>query len=321
MPTLATTTDLFQLLGEPTRVRLLTLLAEKELTVADLTTITELGQSRVSQHLGKLREAGMIVDRKVGPATYYSLNERSMPAGAKRVWALVRSEVHDSLLEKDRQRRETLLRARARAGWPDSVAGQMERYYSPGRTWESLARGLCGLVVPEAIGDVLDAGSGDGTIAQLIAPRARTVTLVDKRERMVVAALERLRKQPNVSARVVDLHELPFDEGSFDTVLCFNVLVELDQPDKALAELHRVLRPGGRLALTTLDAHDHRDVAAAFKHLHLGFAPAALARRLKQLRFTVEQCEVTSQEKRQPRFRVVTAFARKGPVHQAGRPS
>lgn len=311
MPTLATTTDLFQLLGEPTRVRLLSLLAEKELTVGDLAAITELGQSRVSQHLGKLREARMIVDRKVGPATYYSLNERTMPAGAARLWTTLRGELHDTLLEKDRQRREQLLRARAKEGWPDAVAGQMERHYSPGRTWESLTRGLIGLVTPETIGDVLDAGAGDGTIAQLLAPRARSVTLVDKRDKMVVAALERLRRARNVTAQVADLHHLPFAAASFDTVLCFNVLVEVEEPAAVLANLHRVLRPGGRLALTVLDAHDHADVAAAFRHLHLGFSPAALARLLKQVRFTVEQCEITSQEKRQPRFRVVTAFARK----------
>lgn len=311
MPNLSTTTDLLQLLGEPTRLRLLSLLADSELTVADLTTITELGQSRVSQHLGKLRDAGMILDRKVGPATYYSLNERSMPAGARRAWTLVRGEVQDALLEKDRQRRETLLRSRAKEGWPDVVAGQMEKYYSPGRTWESLARGLIGLISPASVGDVLDAGAGDGTIAQLLAPRARSVTLVDKRDKMVVAALSRLQRMPNVTARVADLHDLPFADGSFDTVLCFNVLVEVAEPHRVLASLHRVLRPGGRLALTVLDAHDHQDVAAAFKHLHLGFAPAALARLLKQVRFTVEQCEITSQEKRQPRFRVVTAFATK----------
>jgi ArsR family transcriptional regulator len=311
MSTLATTTDLLQLLGERTRVRLLSLLAEKELAVGDLAAITELGQSRVSQHLGKLREAGLIVDRKVGPATYYSLNERGMPAGAARLWSLLRADLADAVLEKDRQRRETLLRARAREGWPDAAAGQMERHYSPGRTWESLARGLIGLVTPAAIGDVLDAGAGDGTIAQLLAPRARSITLVDKRDRMIVAALERLRRAPNVRAEVADLHHLPLADQSFDTVLCFNVLVEVEEPARVLAQLHRVLRPGGRLALTVLDAHDHADVAAAFKHLHLGFAPAALARLLTRARFDVEQCEITSQERRQPRFRVVTALATK----------
>src|SRR5262250_643088 len=104
MPDLADTADVFQLLGEPTRVRLLSLLAAEEMTVADLAAATDLGQSRVSMHLGKLREARVVSDRKVGVATIYSLNERGMSSGTKRVWELVQGEVQDAVLDKDRQR-------------------------------------------------------------------------------------------------------------------------------------------------------------------------------------------------------------------------
>jgi DNA-binding transcriptional ArsR family regulator len=309
MPTLAATVDLLQLVGEPTRVRLLALLAEKELSVADLTAITQLGQSRVSMHLARLREAGLVRDRRDGATTFYSLNEKGMPGGAQRVWTFLRGEVHDAQIEKDRQRRETLLRARARAGWPDALAGQMERHYSPGRTWESLARGLAGLI---SLGDVLDGGGGDGSIAQLLAPRARSYMLVDRSQRMIAAACERLKKQSNVSARVADLHDLPFAAAAFDTVLLFNVLTEVERPDAVLAEAHRVLRPGGTLALIVLDAHEHDEVAESWKHRHRGFAPAALRRTLTRLGFSVDSCEVTSRERRPPRLGVVTAFARKG---------
>src|SRR5262249_6211619 len=153
------------------------LLAAEEMTVADLAAATDLGQSRVSMHLAKLREARVVVDRKVGAATYYSLNERGMPAPAKRVWGLVHSEVRDGALEKDRQRWQLVLRARDKGAWPDAVAGQMERHYSPGRTWESLARVLVGLL---DLGDVLDAGGGDGAVAELVAPRCKSYTLVDQ---------------------------------------------------------------------------------------------------------------------------------------------
>lgn len=308
MPSLSSTIDAFQLLGEPTRVRLMALLAEQELTVAELTAITELGQSSVSTHLARLREAGLVTDRKAGPATYYAV-KATMPAGAKKIWGLLRGEVHDAVIDRDRLRRETFMRGRAREGWPDSVAGQMERYYSPGRTWESLARGLTGLI---ELGDVLDGGSGDGTIAQLLAPRARSVTLVDKSERMIAAAAERLRGTKNVAAKVADLEELPFPDDQFDAVLLFNVLTETQHPDFVLAEVERVLRPGGRVAITVLDAHENLEIASSFKHLHPGISPAALRKLLARRKLTVEQCEVTSQEKRQPRFRVVTAFARKG---------
>ena len=89
MHSLATTVNLLQLLGEPTRVRLMALLARHELTVAELVQITELGQSSVSTHLGKLREAGLLRDRRVGASTYYALNDAAMPHGARRMWRRV----------------------------------------------------------------------------------------------------------------------------------------------------------------------------------------------------------------------------------------
>jgi ArsR family transcriptional regulator len=231
-----------------------------------------------------------------------------MPSGARQVWALVRNEVQDDLLAKDRARWEALSRARDKAAsWPDALAGQMERHYSPGRTWESLARGLVGLV---ALGDVLDAGSGDGTVAQLLAPRSRRYTLVDRSERMVAAAAHRLAPLGNVRLERGDVQALPFAGPSFDTALLFNVLTEVQEPQRVLTELARVLRPEGRLAIITIDEHDHRDLAAAYRHLHLGFTPAALRRLLVRAGLEVESCEVTSRERRQPRLGVVTAFAR-----------
>src|SRR6185295_4687329 len=191
MASLAATADVLQLLGEPTRVRLLALLQGQELTVADLTSITELAQSRVSTHLGRLREAGLLRDRRVGASTFYSLNDGAMPAEAKKVWSLVARDLADDLLETDGRRAKAIVAARERrAGWPDAVAGHMERYYSPGRTWEATLRGVIGLL---HLGEVLDAGSGDGTIAELLAPRAKRITCLDTSEKLIEAARRRLR--------------------------------------------------------------------------------------------------------------------------------
>ncbi|HEY2901130.1 MAG TPA: metalloregulator ArsR/SmtB family transcription factor, partial [Polyangia bacterium] len=190
MQTLAAATDLLQLFAEPSRVRLAALLAEHELTVNDLTSITQLGQSRVSTHLGKLREAGVLCDRRAGGSTYYRLNNGEMPAAARQVWTLIAGDLRDQLVDVDRQRCAALLAARQKtARWPDTVAGEMERHYSPGRTWESLARGLLGLL---RLGDTLDAGAGDGATAQLIAPHARSITCLDQSETLIQAARTRL---------------------------------------------------------------------------------------------------------------------------------
>jgi DNA-binding transcriptional ArsR family regulator len=306
---LAHTADLLQLLGEPTRVRLLTLLAAEEMTVADLAAATDLGQSRVSMHLGKLREARVVSDRKSGVATYYSLNERGMTAGIRRIWELVQAEVDDATLEKDRQRWEALSRSRDRAAaWPDAVAGQMERHYSPGRTWESLARGLVGLL---ALGDVVDAGAGDGAVAQLLAPRSKSYTLVDRNEKLLAAAGQRLAGQANVRLIHDDLAKLSLPPSSADLVLLLNVLVEIDDPAPVLARLAGVLRPGGRLLLVSLDAHEHAEIAAAYRHVHQGYHPAAIRKLLGRAGLEVESCEVTSREHRAPKLNVVTAIARK----------
>ena len=115
MATLTTAVDLLQLIGEPTRVRLLALLATHELTVAEIVAVTQLAQSSVSTHLGKLREAGLVRDRKAGPSTFYALNDGAMPAPARKVWELVRGEVRDALLEGDGERASRVLRARERA--------------------------------------------------------------------------------------------------------------------------------------------------------------------------------------------------------------
>lgn len=311
MLSLSSAVNTLQLFAEPTRVRLMALLAEEELTVAELVSITELGQSSVSTHLGKLRDAGLLRDRRSGASTLYALNDGNMPPSARQVWSLVRGEVKDTVLDGDRGRCADVLKARARPdAWPDVVAGQMERHYSPGRTWEAVARGLFGLM---KLGDVLDAGAGDGSMAQLLAPRAKSMTCIDRNEKMVQAARARLAKVKNVTVRAADVHELPFDDRSFDHVMLFNVLTQAETPARVVAEAARVLRPRGNLTVITLGPHDHADVTASYGDIHPGFSPARLRRILQKAGLHPDTCDVACREKRAPHFEVITAFAHKGP--------
>jgi ArsR family transcriptional regulator len=309
MGTVGDTVDLLRLFADPTRVRLASLLERDELTVAEMTRITDLPQSRVSTHLGKLREAGVLRDRREGASTYYSMNDGAMPAETRKLWAVVGDTLDEPLLRADRDRCAALVRAREGGkGWPDSVAGQMERYYSPGRTWEAIARGLLGLV---RLGDVLDAGSGDGAIAALLAPRARRITCLDRSQKVLDAARHRLGHLPNVAFVPGDLQALPFADGQFDQVLLFNVLVYADSPSRAISEAARVCKPGGALVITTLAPHDHREATAAYGHVHGGFSARKLETWLEAEALAVDLCEITSREKRPPNFEVVSAFARK----------
>jgi ArsR family transcriptional regulator len=223
------------------------------------------------------------------------------------VWELVRGEVRDAVLEADRSRGEKVVRARDRAGaWPDVAAGEMDRHWSPGRTWESLARALTGLV---RLGDVVDVGAGDGSVAQLLAGGARTYTCVDKSERMMSAARERVGSAKHVRFVVADAERLPLPEAAFDHALMLHVLTQVAQPAQVLSEVARVLRPGASLAIVTLDAHQYAETTSAYGDVHAGFAPGALRRILSRAGFRVEKCEVSCLDKRPPHFAVVTAFA------------
>jgi ArsR family transcriptional regulator len=309
MTALERTVGWLHLFGDETRVRLLHLVSTEELTVAELTSITELQQPRISTHLGKLREAGVVHDRRVGPYTYYSLNATAMPREARGLWTLLHQEVDDSVLDSDKRRCTQLVRARDRqASWPELVAGQMERHYSPGRTWESTARALIGLIT---LGDVLDGGSGDGTIAQLLQPRVRTITCLDRSERVIDAARARLGREKNVRFQVGDLQALPFEGASFDQVLLFNVLTYAENPPQVLKEAARVLRPAGQLVVVTLEAHQHQDFIATYEHVSSGFTAAQLRKLLTRAGLEVEVCAVSHREKRAPHFQVLHAFAKK----------
>ena len=158
-----------QLLSDPTRVRILVLLQDEELSVAELTEATGLAQSRVSTHLGRLREAGLVLGRKEGAFVFYRLDPAGMPEVAGALWRQVAAQAtEDERVQADRRRREE----RRGGSWADSVAGRMSRRYSPGRTWQTLARAAVRL---GSLGDVLDIGAGDGAMAELLAPRAASV--------------------------------------------------------------------------------------------------------------------------------------------------
>jgi len=310
MITLSETVDILRLFADATRVRLAALLDGNELSVAEMTQITGLPQSRVSTHLGKLREAGVLRDRHAGASTYYAINEAAMPEQVRRLWTLVAETRDEPLLRDDRERCLDILRARQKAGsWPDSVAGQMDRHYSPGRTWEATMLGFLPFV---RLGDVLDAGSGDGTIAALLASRSRSVTCLDRSEKVLQAAQQRLSGLRNVAFAPGDLHALPFPDARFDHVLLLHVLTYTKDPALVLREAARVLRPGGDLTISTLAHHAHKEATAPYGHVNQGFRPATLQGWLgRTAGLDVERCEITSREKRSPHFAVISAFARK----------
>ncbi|WP_199100536.1 metalloregulator ArsR/SmtB family transcription factor [Dyella sp. ASV21] len=305
---LATASSVLRLLADPTRVRLLALLEREELTVAELASVLHLAQPRVSTHLAKLKEADLVRDRRAGVSAYYRANSET----DERQQALLKSlreSIDDALLREDADRLPSVLAQRAREeGWADTVAGDMERHYSPGRTWETLARSLLQLL---ETGDVLDIASGDGITAELLAPHARSIVCVDSSERVAEAAAQRLKPFTNVEVRQGDMHALDLGDRRFDLVLMLHALTYAEQPAQAVAEAARLLRHGGRLLAVTLGKHDHRAVVEPFDHRNLGFASADLGDFAKSAGLDVLSCTRLSRERKAPHFEVISLLARK----------
>lgn len=289
------------LLGDENRLRLCALLRERELTVSDLVRVTGISQSRVSTHLARLREGGFVRDRRDGQHAFYALAVDTLPRTAK---AVLDEATHagDPTLDGDRKRLEELGR------FPESAAGEMERHYSPGRTWQSLAVGLAALL---DLGDVLDVGSGDGAAASFIAPYCRTLTCVDTSARMIEAAKKRLGKQRGFRAEVADGAALPFPDASFDAALLFHTLAYAEDPRRLLDECARVLRPGGKVVVLSLDRHEQRDITASYGEKHAGFAPAELKKMLARAKLVPIHADVASRETKKPHFQTVLAIAQK----------
>jgi len=295
--------------ADATRVRLLALLELEELTVAELSSITRLAQPRVSTHLARLKEAGLVRDRRAGVSAYYRFDEAALDPAQRALWQALSTGSDDPLLRQDAERLPAVLAARAAdQNWADSVAGDMERHYSPGRTWEALARSALPLL---ETGDVLDIASGDGVLAELLAPHSRRYVCIDTSARVVAAASERLSRLRNVEVREADMHALPFKDGSFDLVVLMHALTYSARPAQAVAEAARVLRKGGSLLLSSLARHEHKAVVETYGHVNLGFPGKELRRFAEKAGLDVTSLETVTRERRPPHFEVISLIGSK----------
>ena len=298
-----------RLLADSTRLRLLLLLEQEEMSVAELAGITQLAQPRVSTHLAKLKESGLVIDRREGVFVYYRICTPIADSSLDSLWQLLRSNTDDPLVQQDLERIPEILQKRAGGGtWADSVAGDMERHYSPGRTWEATARGLVHLLDP---GDVLDIASGDGVLAELLAPRSNSVTCLDISERVVEAGRRRLKAFDHVKFEKGDMHSLPVKNASFDTVLLMHALTYTEQPATVINEASRVLRPGGKLLAVTLLKHQHEKAVEPYNHVNLGFTTDQLEILCIDAGLQVQSCSISAIEKRTPNFSVLSLSATK----------
>jgi ubiquinone/menaquinone biosynthesis C-methylase UbiE len=284
-PARPTVFDRLTALADPTRGRLLLLLAHHELTVSELCAVLQLPQSTVSRHLKTLADQGWITSRSQRTNNLYSIETRLDPS-ARRLWQLVRDQMADapSAAQDARRVRGVLAQRRAKSQeFFSTAAGQ----------WDTLRSELFGqradLVALLALLDetwtVGDLGCGTGQLSETLAPFVRRVVAVDESKAMLAAARKRLVGVDNVELRSGDLESLPIDDGELDAAVLFLVAHYLPDPGRALAEVRRVLRPGGRLLVVDMMPHAREEYRQQMGHVWQGFSPAQMTVWLEQAGF------------------------------------
>ena len=275
--------DRLSALADATRGRLLFVLERHELTVGELCTVLQLPQSTVSRHLKVLADDGWVASRAEGTSRRYRLAEPD--DAARRLWQVVRESLAGAPgAAHDLQRLERVLadrRTRSR-DYFSGVAGEWDRVRVElfGARADLLA--LLALLDDRAV--IGDLGCGTGALAEALAPAVARVVAVDESEAMLDAARRRLgdvviptgetsvpRAQRGVDLRAGSLEALPIDDGALDAAVLSLVLHYIPEPQRALAEAARALRPGGKLLVVDMLPHDREDMRVEMGHVWPGF--------------------------------------------------
>jgi ArsR family transcriptional regulator len=265
--------DHMSALADPTRCRILLLLDRHELTVSELCAALRLPQSSVSRHLKTLADDDWVTSRRDGTSRFYSMPLDDLDSGASRLWPLIREQVATTATAgQDEQRlHDVLARRRAKseeffataaAGW-DRLRGDLF-----GDTFFLWA--ILGLIDPSlTVGDL---GCGTGQLSETVAAHVHRVIAVDASDDMLTAARARLGRLPNVDLRKGDLEALPIPAGELDAAVMSLVLHYSPDPARALAEVARVLQPGGRVLIVDMLPHEHGEYQQQMGHVWLGFS-------------------------------------------------
>jgi len=267
-----------QAAGEVTRLRLIGLLSEAELTVSELVAILGQSQPRVSRHLKLLVEAGLAERQREGAWAFYRLAD----SGGALARALVaRVDPADPTFAADRTRLAAAREARrkqAAAYFAERAADwdAIRALHAPESRVETAILALAG---DKPIRGLLDLGTGTGRMLELLAPRADRAVGVDMSPAMLAVARARIDQSGlrNVQLRQGDLYAPPVERDSYDLVVIHQVLHFLDDPARALAEAARALRPSGRLLVVDFAAHGEEFLREAYAHRRLGFADEEIA--------------------------------------------
>lgn len=303
------TINFLRLIADPTRLRLMLLLEQEELSVAELQKIMGMGQSRISSHLAQLKRAGAVSDRRAGKNVYYGLRNSERNGARARVQELVRAMARE-IPETPRDRTALKLALRERQDkareYFDELAGKFGRSYVPGRSWEALARTLITLLPALTVADL---GAGEGTLSQLLAKTARKVIAIDNSPKMVSFASQ-LAKQhglKNLEYRLGDMQDPPIAKNSVDLAIFSQALHHATRPERAVRQAHSILRKDGRIVILDLLSHRFERARELYADHWLGFSEVQLHELLENVEFKSIDVRVVAREKQSPNFQTIFA--------------
>lgn len=271
-------------LADPTRARLLLVLERHELTVSELCAVLQLPQSTVSRHLKALADSAWVVSRSEATSNRYRMVSEALAPAARRLWLLVREQL-SAASAQDEGRLQSVLRERRSKSQEffSASAGEWDRLRSDLFGPRFHVGALLGLVEPSwVVGDI---GCGTGEVAASLAPFVSHVVAIDGSPEMLQSAAVRLSDLPNVEVRRGDLELLPLDDGALDAATVFLVLHHVPAPERAIREVARVLRPGGRLLIVDMLPHDRERYRQQMGHVWLGFSEGQIASYLEAAGF------------------------------------
>ncbi|MGB8546868.1 MAG: metalloregulator ArsR/SmtB family transcription factor [Xanthobacteraceae bacterium] len=271
--------------GEETRLRLLALLAEAELTVTELTEILRQSQPRISRHLRLLAESGLVVRFREGSWAFFRLPEHGDKAELARTLAAL-LDPDDRVMARDRERLAAVRAARATAA---------QAYFREhAAEWDRIRRlhaadAAVEAEIQQALADrpfrsLLDLGTGTGRMLELLGPGLQRGLGIDLSLDMLALARARLDRAGlrHCSVRHGDIYDLALPRDSFDVVIVHQVLHYLDDGARALREAARVLRPQGRLLVIDFAPHELEFLRDEHAHRRLGFAEETVSQWLQQ---------------------------------------
>ncbi len=271
-------------LGEPTRLRLIALLAEGELTVKDATSILGQSQPRISRHLKLLTECGLVQRFPEGSWVFYRLGDG--PTGKLALDLLARLDRDEAVLAGDRLRLEQIRKAKAEeaAAYFAARASSWDRERSLHVPEAAVERTLRELVGDRPFDALLDLGTGTGRLLELFDDQYSRALGIDASHDMLAVARANLARAriSNAQVRHGDIYALSVPRESFDVVAIHQVLHYLDDPGRAVVEAARALRPGGRMVIVDFAPHELEFLREAHAHRRLGFGHDQMRRFIEE---------------------------------------